>query len=305
MLSWLPGTQRAFRNARAGGATGSALYCYGVWLKHLCLAWQRGMRSMPHTVVELGPGSSVGTGLAALLCGAQRYIGIDSVRHATAASSREVLRELVTLFRSRAPRPAKGWPDYDALLDARLFPAGILSEERLAEALSPERLRWIERAVERLDSSAQDPCLRYATWSEPAPLGEGEADLVFSHVVLNVADRVDRLYGHMGAWLRPGGWTSHQIDFTSLGLTPEWNGHLQYGDALWRLIAGRRPFFARRERLSRHLALLHQNGFQTMTALRGLRFDGIPRERLAASLAGLSDEDLTCCTAFLIAQKRP
>jgi SAM-dependent methyltransferase len=304
MLSWLPGTQRVFRTPTAGGATGSALYCYGVWLKHLCLLWQHGMREMPHTIVEIGPGTSLGTGLAALLCGAERYIGIDNVRHASAATCRAVLRELITLLQARAPRPAKGWPDYDAQLDERGFPGGILTEARLAAALAPRRLEWIARAVDKLDSPAQDARLVYLAADDAEPLGAGEADLVFSHVVLNVADRVERIYARFARWLRPGGWTSHQIDFTSLGLTPEWNGHLQYDDALWRLISGRRPFFAKRERLSAHLGLLRENGLHLIAALRGERLDGISRAQLGPGLRALSDEDLNCSTAFLIAQKR-
>jgi hypothetical protein len=68
-------------------------------------------------------------------------------------------------------------------------------------------------------------------------------------------------------------------------------------------VAGRRPLIARRERLSKHLGLLQASGLGTVAAIRALRYDGIPRQRLASSFRDLSDEDLACFTAFLVARK--
>lgn len=304
LLTWVPGVQRAFYDRNAGGATASAKYCYGVWLKHLSLLWRSGLRSIPHTVLELGPGESLGTGLAALLSGAERYAAVDAVRHASVASTRPVLRELTTMFQTREPRPVKGWPDYDGELDARLFPSSILTDENLARTLKPSRVAQIGAAVERLDSELQRPMVRYATWGEPEPLGAGEADLIFSHVVMSVVDNVDRIYGHCARWLKPGGWMSHQIDLTSLGVTDEWNGHLRYSDAAWAAVAGRRPLFVNRERASTHVRLLEKNGFEVITDLRKIASGGITRDELAPRWRDISDEDLNCNTAFIIARKK-
>lgn len=303
LLTWLPGIQRAFYDRNAGGATASAKYCYGVWLKHLSLLRRSGMQSIPHTVLELGPGESLGTGLAALLSGAERYAAVDAVRHASVTSTRPVLRELTTMLQTREPRPVKGWPDYDAELDGRLFPSSILTDEDLARTLKPSRVAQIGAAVERLDSEQQHPLVRYATWGEPEPLGAGEADLIFSHVVMSVVDNVDRIYGHCARWLKPGGWMSHQIDLTSLGVTDEWNGHLRYSDAAWAAVAGRRPLFVNRERVSSHVRLLEKNGFEVITVLRKLASGGIARDELAPRWRDISDDDLNCSTAFIVARK--
>jgi hypothetical protein len=303
LLTWLPGIQRAFYNRHAGGATTSAKYCYGVWLKHLSLLWRSGLQSMPHSILELGPGESLGTGLAALLCGAQRYAAIDVVRHASVTSTRPVLRELTTMFQNRAPRPVKGWPDYDAELDARLFPSAILPDEDLAHTLKPSRVAQIGAAVERLDFEHQHPMVRYATWGEPEPMGAGEADLIFSHVVMGLVESVDPIYGHCARWLRRGGWMSHQIDLTSHGVTDEWNGHLRYSDAAWTAIAGRRPLFVNRERVSAHVRLIEKNGFEVISVLRRIATGGIARNELAPRWRDISDEDLNCSTAFIVARK--
>ena len=56
------------------GGTESARYCYSVWLRHLCLAQSADPRlGVPRVVAELGPGDSIGIGLAALLSGVEKY----------------------------------------------------------------------------------------------------------------------------------------------------------------------------------------------------------------------------------------
>jgi SAM-dependent methyltransferase len=304
LLTFIPGVQRAFYDKKAGGHTASAAYCYGVWLKHLSLLRQAGMASVPRTVLEVGPGDSLGTGLAALLSGAQHYAGVDQVRHASVESTRPVLKELVALFHARAPRPKKGWPDFDDCLDERLFPSAILTEERLAHALAPERLAALAFAVERLDSRPQHPSLRYSTWREPAPILDGQADLVFSHVVLCVVDDLDRIYGQCARWLKPGGWMSHQSAFDSLGVTDVWNAHLRYTEAEWAAISGRRPFFVNRERLSTHLRLLDKHGFDVVRVLRQEGEGGLERSQLAPRWQHISDDDHRTAGAFLVARKR-
>ncbi len=75
LASWLPG----YDVARTTGGTDSARYCYSVWLRHLVLAASSGrlQAGVPRIVAELGPGDSVGIGIAALLSGAERYYALD------------------------------------------------------------------------------------------------------------------------------------------------------------------------------------------------------------------------------------
>jgi len=301
LLTELPGMQSTFATVEAGGSTQSPSYCYGVWIKHLSLLWKHGMHTVPRTVLEFGPGNSLGTGFSALLSGAEQYIGIDAVRHADPRLQLTILHELTKLFLERAPRPSKGWPDFDDCLDARLFPQA-LPHERLAHALAPERLRALERAVEEMNGPARGP-VRYATWNDPAPVGDGEVDLIFSHAVLCLVQDLEPLYRHAARWLAPGGWMSHQVDFASMNTTPEWNGHLRYSDRLWRRMAGRRPYFVSQDRYSRHVELLRDYGFKVVTVIRGMRYDGVPRRLLAPQWQAISDDDLHCWGAFIIARK--
>jgi SAM-dependent methyltransferase len=304
LISWIPGVQRMFYDRSAGGGTGSAAYCYGVWMKHLTLLWAHGMQSVPRTVLELGPGASLGTGCAALLSGAERYLAIDAVAHLRPDVNLALFAELTELFRRRAPRPIAGFPSFDQYLDGNLFPSGILDEARLAAALEPDRLARIERAVRALCDGKPDEMLRYFTWDTLQPTADGEVDLLFSHVVLNHADDLDAMYAKCARWVRPGGWMSHQVDFTSLGTTRKWNGHWAFGEFAWKVIAGRRPYFVCREPMGTHLRLLDRHGFDVVQVMRGQAMDGIPRAELAPRWRGMSDEDLSTRSGFLVARRR-
>lgn len=203
--SWLPGVQRMLY-APDGGQTHCTPYCYEVWLNHLCSLWKHGMRRVPATVVELGPGNSLGTGYAALLSGAGCYVGVDKVRLADPRTNAAVLRELIELFRRRAGRPGKGWPEFDHGVGRGFFPSHILTPKLLVKTLDLQRLARLS-AGEGVD---------YRLWDEDVRIGAGSADLVFSHAVLDHVDDLEAAHAVSTRWLKPGGWVSHQIDLHRL-----------------------------------------------------------------------------------------
>jgi hypothetical protein len=128
---------------------------------------------------------------------------------------------------------------------------------------------------------------------------------VFSHVVMNQVDDLEGTYAHCGRWLRPGGWMSHQIDFGSLGTADEWNGHLEFGERTWKVMAGKRPYYVNRERLGGHLERMRRNGFAVKTVLRRTEPGGLTRARLAPRWRHMSEEDFATRTAFVVAQRLP
>lgn len=304
LLTWVPGVQERFYDRCAAGGTASAAYCYGVWIKHLALLAGHGMHRVPRSVLELGPGASIGTGAAALLSGADRYIAIDAVPHVRSAANRAVFAELVGLFSARAPRPTAGFPAFDHLLDGRLFPSGILGEAQLRRSLAPERVARLEAAVDHAGRPGASEAIRYFTWDHPQPVAAGSIDLAFSHVVMNQVTDLEKVYGRLGAWVAPGGWMSHQIDFTSLGTADEWNGHRAYGELAWKVISGHRPYFVNREPPATHLRLIEAAGFDIVSLERGRLPGGIDRSQLAARWRGMSDDDLATQTAFVVARRR-
>src|SRR5438552_5002216 len=103
IATFVPGVNAVF--GRGAGATSSARYCYSVWLRHLVTAVANGLKAPPRVVAELGPGNSLGIGLAALLSGAERYHAFDVVPHAQVKCSLAVLDVLIALFQNRADIP--------------------------------------------------------------------------------------------------------------------------------------------------------------------------------------------------------
>ena len=78
-LTFIPGHERIFPGKPTGGSD-SASYCYGVWFKHLSFLFANGLGRVPGTLAELGPGDSIGIGLAAMLSGVDRLYTLDIVR---------------------------------------------------------------------------------------------------------------------------------------------------------------------------------------------------------------------------------
>jgi Methyltransferase domain len=303
LLTFVPGLASLFPLQR-GGHTHSVRYCYSVWLKHLTLLGELGMTRVPETIAELGPGESIGVGIAAILSGARRYFGLDVASHWNTQQNLQLVNDLAALFEARSPRPDKGWPDFDPFLDERLFPSHLLTPELLRETLAPERIANLRDALTRPNGDDGAITLKYmAPWTSPRVLKQASVDLIVSHSVLEHVVDLEETYRALYSWLKPGGRMSHQIDFRSHGLSTEWNGYRKYSEFTWTMLRGRRPFLINREPCSVHLSLMQQAGFEIDCALKNMRTDGIRREQLSPQWASLSDEDLMCSGLFVQAHK--
>jgi SAM-dependent methyltransferase len=287
--------------SRQSGGSHSARYCYSVFMRHLVRLNKTVGFRVPHTVAELGPGDSIGMGLCALLCGSERYIGLDVVPFADLSGNAAVLAELVDLFKARAPIPDDTeFPRVKPKLDDYAFPHDILSDEVLAETLSNERIAALHAQV----MAGSGPQLGYvAPWDSAAHVETGSVDWIFSQAVLEHVDDLDGAYGAFAAWLKPDGVMSHQIDFKCHNMANVWNGHWAAPRWLWRIVRGKRPYLLNCEPLPAHLSRLQAHGFTVALIERAVQTDGLGRERLPELYQGLSDEDLTTAGAFIVARK--
>jgi SAM-dependent methyltransferase len=300
----LPPIRARLRKRDLGtGGTSSARYCYSIWLRHLVMAASKGLNTDPSDVAELGPGDSIGAGLAALLCGAERYNALDVVTHANPVSNAVIFDELVELFRARADLPGDAeFADVRPQLADYRFPAHILGEARMQRALQPERVERIRAAVL---GDGPAGVIRYrAPWQDAGVVERGSQDLVFSQAVLEHIDALPEAYSAMRDWLKPGGYVSHQIDFKSHGLADTWDGHWCYGDLHWRLLRGHASWFLNRQPYSEHLRLLKEAGFVVLAAQPVFRESSHPRRALARGFRGMSEVDRRTSGAYLLAQRR-
>ena len=303
LLTYIPGLM-SLRPAGGTGGTDSAAYCYGVWMKHLVLLAYNGAAVPPRSVVELGPGDSLGIGLCALLSGADELYALDVAPLAAAEQNVQIFDALVRLFQDRAPRPTQGWPDFDPLLGDDLYPSSILTEEVLKHSLARDRLQRLRRALMEPQAPVSDIRISYIVpWPHHKDFATGSIDLVISHAVLEYVSDLRELYASCRQWLRPGGMMSHQIDFGAHALAKCWNGHLSYPEWLWRLIVGRRQMALSRMLCSDHLRTIREAGFEIECELRHHRSDGQRREQLARRWRQCNEADLICAELFVQARK--
>lgn len=303
LLTNIPGALKIRSDSR-GGATKSAIYCYEVWLKHLTMLWESGLRAMPNTVAEIGPGDSLGVGLASLLSGANNYYALDVVERSNVDLNLKVLEELIELFKARAGRPTKGWPDYDRYLDENLFPKHILTDELLSRSLSEERISLIRNAVVNQGAPDQEITIKHAVpWIDEDVIDKETVDLILSHSVLEHVDDLEATYRAFGLWLVPKGVMSHQIDFEAHGVSTKWNGYRGYSEFLWKIIMGKRKYLINRQPCSVHMGYMKNNSFKIISHLKDYKPNGIKRSHLSSHWKGISEDDLACSGTFVQAQK--
>lgn len=297
-LSYVPGLHAALR--RGTGGTNSARYCYSVWMRHLLRHHRAGLSTAPRTVAELGPGDSLGIGLAALLCGAESYVALDAVPHARTDANLAVFDELVSMLRARAPVPGVDeFPNLSPSIDDCSFPHAVLPDGRLESALEESRVARLRDDVSRLSGS-----VRYASeWWRAEAVEAASVDLILSQAVLEHVNDLEGTYAAMYQWLRSGGVMSHQIDLKSHETADAWNGHWGYGDWVWRVMRGALPYLLNRVPASGHLAAATAAGFVLVSVERLVRTDGLRRDELAPRFRGMSDEDLATAGVFLQCRK--
>lgn len=289
---------------RGTGGTASARYCYSVWMRHRIAIGRTGIEPMLDYVAELGPGDSLGIGLAAMLCGTNRYSAFDAKAHADVEGNIRVLDELAELFRMRAPVPdASEFPAIFPHLDSYEFPRTLVTDEDLERSLHPKRLEQIRRVLRGGKDEGAGVRIDYCTpWDDPAIVQPQSVGFILSQAVLEHVEDAGLVYRALGAWLRPGGLMSHTIDFQCHGLTKSWNGHWTLSDSTWRIVKGRRPYLINRLPWSTHRRLLAANGFDVV-AERFAQGPPIDRSKLAPQFAGITDSDLRTSGVWVAARR--
>ncbi len=306
ILSLLPGAGLIhYRRSKKYINYANARYCYCVWLRHMVAAHESGLLSaFPQTIAELGPGSSLGAGLAGLISGAGRYYGLDIVRYCANLRNLEIFDALVNLFQAETPIPDENeFPNVKPSLKSYDFPGYILSDERLKKALDLGRISQLRKELAAMNLGcprASGGRIHYfAPWHDADITEPSTVDMIYSQAVLEHAEPLGAVYENLHKWLKPGGFMSHQIDFRSHGTAAHWNGHWEYSDFMWKLIKGGKPYLINREPLSAHLALKKKAGFKIIAVKKALSESGLKAAQLSGRFRHLSEDDLTVSGALI------
>jgi len=283
------------------GGTNSAEYCYAVWLRHLVLSRNHGMRGMPATLAELGPGDSIGVGMAAVISGVSNYYAFDAVPHADVDGSVRLFDDLVEMFRRRDPIPGPdAFPGMEPQLPGYEFPSEILADEHLADALAPGRLELLRAD---LMAGGGNTFFYRAPWDQPAEGEEGKIDFVISNAVMEHVTDIDSTYISMEKWLKRGAFSSNQIDFRSHGLFQGWDGHWACPEWLWFLMKGRRAYLLNRLPYSAHARAVKMSGMDIVVA--NLSHQPPERQKLAFPFGSLEPSDRSTSGAYMLLRKNP
>jgi len=291
------------KGEKGTGGTDSARYCYSVWLRHLVKAKSNGLNTEPKVIAELGPGDSLGIGLAALLSGSEKYYAFDVVKHANTELNLVIFEELAELFKHRADIPDHNeFPSVKPELTNYRFPYEILSDQRLSFALNENRVDRIRRSLE--DPSSSDGMIIYKVpWHSDHVIEHETVEVIYSQAVMEHVDDLTQAYENMYIWLKKAGYISHQIDFKCHGTAKEWNGHWLYSDFIWKLIRGKREYLLNRRPYSDHLKLIKDAGFTLIDQTISRAESNYTPAELAPQYRNMSLGDLQTCGAFVQALK--
>jgi hypothetical protein len=277
--------------------TSSSLQCYSIFLLHFNHLEQFTGGRLPSVVAELGPGNSIGAGLAAVIAGAGRYVGLDIQDHTSVSDNLRVFDELVDYFRQRKPIPRE---------------IGIATQP-VDWAFPPSLAINLDRALakERIDAIRHDIATRsgkiirfIAPWNARASVEPGSIDWIFSHSVMEHVDKVGEVYRCCAAWLVDDGYMTHEIDYGSHGLTQHWNGHWAVKERLWRLMTGKRPYLINRLPHEAQRELLTAADFELLEDIRVKGPHGLETGDFTTSHASISSEDAETRVAFVVCQRR-
>ena len=308
LKSYFPALHAGYRGA-VGHNTGA--YCYSVWMRHLSIITRAVPSFRPRMVVELGPGDSLGLGCAALLSGADQYIGLDVVAHARPENDVQVLDELVPLFEHRSPIPdERSFPNLLPALQSYKFPSRLFTDD------GPRQIRVDHERVDSIRAALLDrqdvlydnvPVGYVAPWG-PRTIDRQSVDLVISQAALqdmahdSNKSELAGAFAAMSRWVRKGGIISHQINF-AFPQGAEWNCHWRYSDTAWRVVRGNRPYFENRVPLSMYFKLCDDYDFQVVSVKR-VEQEGLPREKVAPRFRDLPEEDFATSSAHIVAVRR-
>lgn len=289
------------------GATSSTISsrcCYSVWMRHLLFLSRFNNCSIPRRIAELGPGDSLGVGLAALLSGVESYYALDVVKHWNNERNAQIFDELLELFKSKTRIPDNAeFPNVRPILDDHDFPSNILTNEVLKVALDVERITKIRDEILMPECKDNLYIRCEVPWINKDVIQPDSVDFIISQAVLQSVQDIDGAYSAMRAWLKPGGFMSHTIDYRSLGFSKSWNGHWTYSDCEWKIIQGGRKYTINREPHSTHLRLHNKNYFKILHIIANAQSNLLKVKDLAKRFKHLSDADLNTSGSYILSQK--
>jgi hypothetical protein len=284
------------------GGSFSSKYCYSVWLRHLHYLISNKLIvnvSDLKNIAEIGPGDSLGIGIAALFTGATNYYGFDVIEHANEEVNSKVANELFELFKLKTTIPnGAGFQNVNPVLQDYSFPNHLINSN--SEYLS-DRLTAIQAS---LKGDQNEVSIKYiVSWTNNPNQGIQDIDLIFSQAVMEHVADINFAYKEMYKWLRLGGIVSHQVDFKTHEMTKEWNGHWFIEKNTWAVLAHGRKYPMNRLPLSAHVESIKNAGFVIKAIVPVSRPNTFGTQVPKVNGVVFKENDLTTSSALIQAVK--
>ena len=278
-------------------------YCYSVWMRHLIFYYEI-RHDIPRTVIEFGPGDTIGTGLMALLCGANEYYALDFMHYSGNNRVFSVFNRLLTMLQKKTDIPGeKEFPNCTPRLKSYAFPGYILTDEILKECLSEARIREIKKNIEVFKLGRDAQMIHYLVpWWENE-IKNISGDLIFSQAVFEHIDDYKNAHQVVGRLAKQGTVISHDIDFDCHMCADRWNGHWAYDDLTWKMIYGSRPYFLNRIPLSVHIREMQKAGIKIQKVIRTRGDNGILPQELSKACSNIRERDIITKNAYVVGVK--
>ena len=285
------------------GGTIESRYCYSVWMRHL-KNWNIINDKIPEIIAELGPGHSLGIGLAALLSGSKQIIALDVVKYWDNKKNLQIFDELIELFKDKTNIPDNNeYPKVRPELDNYSFPSDIISDIMLNDALSEKRLNSIRKEIMDIDNPNNSFIKYKIPWYNTNIINNNSVDLIYSQAVLEHVEDLENTYRAMSKWLKPSGLMSHTIDFKSHGAIKSWNGHWTFSDFEWSIVKGGKSFLINRQSLSKHIELNSKYGFKILVKSLVKMENKLNKSHLSKRFTELSGEDISTSGVYILSKK--
>lgn len=301
LIKHIPGVKKILPN-RTGGTIESR-YCYSVWMRHLN-NWNSVNDRVPEIVAELGPGDSLGIGLAALLSGSKRLYVLDVVKYWDNKRNLKIFEELIEFFKNKISIPDNiEYPKVKPELENYSFPSNILSDNLLSETLSENRLNTIRKEILDINNPENSFIIYHIPWNDSNIINNNTVDFIYSQAVLEHVEDLDNTYSTMRKWLKPSGLMSHTIDYKSHKVTKSWNGHWTFSDFEWNIVKGGKIFLINRQPFSKHIELHLKYGFKILVKVPVKLKNKLNINQLSSRFKKLSEEDITTSEVYILSKK--
>lgn len=288
---------------KSGGSTMKSHYCYSVWLRHLHY-WNKHKDNIPEVIAELGPGNSIGIGLAALISGSKQLHTLDVVKYWNTEQNLARFDELVELFKTKSRIPGNDqFQKIKPELEDYEFPNHILTDEVLSESLNKKRLDAIRSEILDIDNPNNTFIKCHIPWKSSNIIKNGTLDFIYSQSVLQYIEDMNFTFDVMKNWLKPKGLMSHSIDLSSIGITKKWNGHWTFNDLEWNVLKNDRQIIINRKPLSYYYKQHENFELKILMCFSTEKENTLNKNNLNSKFKNFSEKDLVTSDVYFLSEK--